>query len=222
MHLPGDGSRPWFRSLQDTGTSYKGSGPICDVDSNVYLTRGGSVLSYSETGKLRWEIEVADYTLYIGPMDSQGMIYCRSWYEDTASRFFAIGDGPPHRSRVRAKFADGAETAEYQAGHELVVLLQPYNFGDDQRVDAYLAIVAPDGSVLYFDGSGFSGSPTPWFTDVFMPNSFEMIDAAVSLGTIPHGLPAGTYTIIPAFTEPGTLNPTDELFSIRFDLVTGR
>jgi len=73
------------------------------------------------------------------------------------------------------------------------VLVQPYNFGEDEVVDGYLAVI--------------------------LPKSFEMIDAPLSLGVIPESPPEGTYTVIAGFTEPGTLTPVDELFPLTFEVV---
>ncbi|MBN1593013.1 MAG: hypothetical protein JW941_07195 [Candidatus Coatesbacteria bacterium] len=221
VHLNEEGELDWRIELQRSGQSYDGCAPICDPSGNVYLTKAGTLLSYSPSGELRWRLEVTDYRIYVGPMNSGGAIYCHSWYEDTDNRLFAIGDGPPHHSRVRAKLPERSSGNIYSPGEELTVQLQPYNFGEDEAVDGYLALLLPDGSVFYYTGSSLTAIPTAWFSEVFMPNSFEMIDAPVSLGIIPGGIPEGAYTIIPAFCEPGTQTPVDEIFPITIEVVQG-
>ena len=169
LRIGPDGTKSWHRSIgRPSGYSRYDQMCKCDSDGNVYYAFEGEVISLDPNGDERWRITFPQEYADILALDSSGAVYVRGLTDQTA--LFALSDGPPHHSRVRAKFADGAKAAEYQAGDELVILLQPYNFGDDQRVDAYLAVVAPDGSVFYFDGSGFSFPPTPWFTDVFMPN----------------------------------------------------
>jgi len=134
-------------------------------------------------------------------------------------RIFAIGDGEPHHSRVRVKLPERAAADAYSPGDEVVILLQAYNFGEDEIVDGYLAVILPNGAVSYYIDAGWSASPPPWFANIYLPNSYEMIDAPVYLGVIPQGAPEGTYTVIAGFTEPGTLNPVDELFPLTFEVV---
>jgi len=78
---------------------------------------------------------------------------------------------------------------------------------------------SPNGAVSFYTSSGWSASPSPWFANIYLPNSYEMIDAPVSLGVIPEGAPEGTYTVIAGFTTPGTLTPVDAFFPLTFQVV---
>ncbi|MCD6326782.1 hypothetical protein J7M28_04405 [bacterium] len=199
---------------RDRTTEYN---PICDTEGNVYSHTWNYVKSYAPDGALRWRIRVCDTNVRLRAIDSLGTIYVTQ----TVSRptyLYAISDGEPHHPRVRVKLPERPAGNVYSAGDELIVLLQPYNFGEDEAVDAYLAVIAPNGAVAYYTSSGWSDSPTPWFSDIFMPNSFEMIDAPHSLGLIPESAPEGAYTIIAGFCQPGTLTSVDELFPITFQI----
>lgn len=192
--------------------------PICDANGDVYISfDDGRLASYDHTGNRRWSLDLSGNEVELLGADSRGVLYA-SERVGTPPKLFAIGDGEPQHSRVRVKLPDRAARNAYSPGDELVVLLQPYNFGEDEVVDGYLAVVLPNGAISFYTASGWSASPTPWFPGVFLPNSFEMIDAPVSLGVIPEGAPEGTYTIIAGFTTPGTLTPVDELFPISFQV----
>ena len=192
--------------------------PICDIEGNVYYCLGGEIMSYSPEGEGRWRMRLSDRNICIHGMDSRGVIYASEFYA-SPPRLFAIGDGEPHHSRVRVKLPERLEGDVYSPGDELSVLLHPYNFGEDEVVDGYLAVILPNAAIFYYASSSLSASPTPWFSGVYMPNSFEMIDAPVSLGFIPESAPEGAYTIIAGFCEPGTLTPVDELFPLTFQVV---
>jgi len=219
VRLDQNGGKAWTLRLEPTGASYTGEGPICDSAGNVYLTRRGELVSYSSEGELRWALELGYHLLYLGPMDSRGCIYCSQWWSAPNRKRFLVGDMPPQHSRVLVKRPERLNGDVYSPGDEVVILLQPYNFGEDEVVDGYLAVILPNGAISYYTDAGFSASPTPWFANIYLPNSFEIIDAPVSLGVIPEGAPEGTYTIIAGFTEPGTLTPVDELFPLTFEVV---
>ena len=191
--------------------------PICDIEGNVYYCLGGEVMSYSPEGEGRWRMHLSEKNVWIHGMDSRGVIYVSEFYA-SPPRLFAIGDGEPHHSRVRVKLPERAAGDVYSAGEEVVVLVQPYNFGEDEVVDGYLAVILPTGAVSYYTDSGWSESPAPWFPNVYLPNSFEIIDAPLSLGVIPESPPEGTYTVIAGFCQPGTLTPVDELFPLTFEV----
>lgn len=214
-----DGSRSWNKILQWTESYPIASYPfcICDAEGSVYIALGGEVLSYSPDGSERWRIRLAENDVRLLAMDSRGTLYVKKREADDP-RLFALSSSPPHHSRIRVKLPQRLEGDVYSAGEELVVLLQPYNFGEDETVDAYMALIVPGGSLFFWTGDQWSASPMPLFTDIYMPNSFEMIDAPLSLGTIPEYAPEGTYTLIPGFCQPGTLTPVDELFPLTFEV----
>jgi len=131
----------------------------------------------------------------------------------------ALSDHKPHHPRARVNLPQRLGAEEYSPGEEVILLVQPYNFGEDEVVDGYLAVILPNGAISYYTPSGWSASPTPWFPNVYLPNSFEIIDAPLSLGTIPESPPEGTYTVIAGFCQPGALTPVDELFPLTFNVV---
>ena len=219
IRIGADGSLAWEKEISQPAHFITADPTcICDAEGNVYLALGAEVLSYDREGVERWCNTLAERDVRLLGMDSRGTVYVRR-RDSGRHRLFAIGDGEPEHSRVRVKLPDRAAGDVYQPGEELVVLLQPYNFGEDEVVDGYLAIILPNGAVSFYTSSGFRASPTPWFPNVYLPNSYEMIDAPLSLSVIPEGAPQGTYTVIAGFTTPGTLTPVDELFPLTFQVV---
>jgi len=215
--IEADGEIAWD-NLIDRPSSVTATHPICDSDGNLYISKWNYLESYATDGSRRWRVRVSDGNVCIHGMNSQGVIYA-SDVEGSPPYLFAIGESEPHHSRVRVKLPERPAGDVYSPGEDVVVLLQPYNFGEDEVVDGYLAVILPNWAISYYTDAGWSASPTPWFPNVYLPNSFEMIDAPLSLGTIPEFAPEGTYTIIAGFCQPGTLTPVDELFPITFQVV---
>jgi len=218
LRIASDGTVSWDKSIgRPWGYSRYDQICKCDAAGNVYYGFEGEVISLDPNGAERWRMTFPEEYADVLALDSCGTLYVRGRTDQTT--LFALSDHQPHHSRVRVKLPQRLGADGYSAGDELIVLLQPYNFGEDEVVDGYLAVILPYGAISFYTASGFRASPTPWFANVYLPNSFEMIDAPVSLGVIPEGAPEGTYTIIAGFTKPGTLSPVDELFPLTFQVV---
>ena len=98
------------------------------------------------------------------------------------------------------------------------LLIHTYNFGEDEVADLCLAILQPDGGAAFWDGTTWAEEPTAWFQRLHLPNSFEIVDKSLTLGTVPEGAPEGIYTVYLGFTTPGTLEPVSEMFPVQFEV----
>ena len=223
LRIDPDGTAAWDKSMGQPWSSISADSVCkCDAEANVYFAFEGEVISLDPSGSERWRRGLPEEYVSVMALDSSGTVYVRGDIDPTTISYqttlFALSDREPHHSRVRVKLLQRIQGDVYSLGDELTVLLQPYNFGEDEVVDGYLAVILPNGAMSFYTSSGWSASPTPWFPNVFLPNSFEIIDAPLSLGVIPEGAPEGTYTVIAGFTHPGTLTPVDELFPLTFQV----
>lgn len=224
LRIDPDGTPAWDKSMGRPWITM-GTHSVCKCDAagNVYYAFQGEVISLDPDGTERWRMTFPEDDMDVLALDSSGTVYVRGHTDRTSifdqTTLLALSDHKPHHSRVRVKMPEREAGDVYQPGEEVIVLLQPYNFGEDEVVDGYLAVILPNGAISYYTSSGFRASPTPWFPNVYLPNSYEMIDAPLFLGAIPEGAPEGTYTIIAGFTTPGTLTPVDELFPLTFQVV---
>ncbi|MBN1591965.1 MAG: hypothetical protein JW941_01805 [Candidatus Coatesbacteria bacterium] len=222
MHSERDGSS-WTRVLDEWDPQdwridqddLKVHGLICDSLGNLYMGVRGHVLSYTPDGELRWDFHLSNDDVEVAAIDSRGTLYVARRTHIT-SRLFALSDRDPERPKVRAKLVDVPSDQMYRPGYELRLSLHPYNFGWDETVDCYIAVQLPDDTWLFRAGGGWTDAPTPWLESLLLPNSFEMMDFAVDLGTIPQGTPDGLYTIFVGFSRPGTLEPVSELYPVEF------
>lgn len=105
---------------------------------------------------------------------------------------------------------------EYVAGDAHVARISATNTGGDIDVDLYIAIMLPDGSLLFWPGfvsevsSGFSMTP--------MPEGFSTSDVVFFDMPLPHGLPGGAYTWFAMFFGQGTEDAVSNLASVSWTL----
>ena len=223
-HIDLDGSS-WTRVLDEwdpedwriEDDDLKVHGLICDSLGNLYLGVSGRVVSYSPDGELRWDMNLSEDDVEVRAIDSRGTLYVteRTYSQ---SRLFALSDREPERPKVRAKLRDNDSGVSYRPGDEVRFYLHPYNFGESETVDFCMAVLLPNGTLAFWGGSAWTETSTAWFENLLLPNSFEMIDLPLSLGTVPEGSSEGIYTMFVGFTRPGTFETVSELFPVEFEV----
>ncbi|MBN2209258.1 MAG: hypothetical protein JW759_08180 [Candidatus Coatesbacteria bacterium] len=101
--------------------------------------------------------------------------------------------------------------SEYVAGDIQVARISATNSGGDINVDLYIAIMLPDGSLLFWPD--LSSLMHPGFSMTPMPRGFSMSDVVFFSMTLPDSLPAGSYTWFGIFFAQGTQDAVSNLAS---------
>lgn len=141
-----------------------------------------------------------------GPDDGQGTPPETA----TASKAVVITSGPAVDIVANA--------TNYSTGQRQDLYVYVSNPGTQVVVDAYVAVMLPDGSLLFVSydslgtptfhpGTGDPATWTPLVTNLTLPSGFNLEQCRLLQYTFTGGEPAGTYTWFVGLTSPGTKNP---------------
>ena len=95
-----------------------------------------------------------------------------------------------------------ANGSSFSTGDDLLVSVSVRNLGDDIELDLYIALMLPDGTILYLPS--FVPDLTPYYPFRPLLSGTEYHDVPILETTIPPGLMPGNYCFFAAFFEPDT------------------
>ncbi|HUT03231.1 MAG TPA: right-handed parallel beta-helix repeat-containing protein [bacterium] len=93
--------------------------------------------------------------------------------------------------------------SEFAPGETLVGFIEAQNPGPDVAVDAYVAFVLPNGTIISLTSSGLAIGTYPWVSNVVLPSGFDFGPTEVLRTTVPQS--PGDYLFAAALTNPGQL-----------------
>ncbi|MBN2209234.1 MAG: hypothetical protein JW759_08055 [Candidatus Coatesbacteria bacterium] len=135
------------------------------------------------------------------------------WAEDRVLCAFAGNSLLAHDKTVRTPIEISLSTdqSQYGAGDTQIARISATNSGGDIDVDLYIAIMLPDGSLLFWPD--FGSLMHPGFSMTPMPRGFSMTDVVFFNMALPSGLPGGGYTWFGIFYGQATQNAVSNLAS---------
>ena len=92
-------------------------------------------------------------------------------------------------------------SSEFAPGDALVGRIEAHNPGADVAVDAYVAFVLPDGTIVSLTSGGLAVGTHPWVSNVVLPSGFNFGPYEVLRTTVPRS--PGDYLFAAALTNPG-------------------
>jgi photosystem II stability/assembly factor-like uncharacterized protein len=100
---------------------------------------------------------------------------------------------------------------QYSGGDTEIARISATNSGGDIDVDLYIAIMLPDGSLLFWPD--FGSVMHPGFSMTPMPRGFSMSRVVFFNMALPDSLPGGNYTWVGVFYGQGAMNALSNLAS---------
>jgi len=93
--------------------------------------------------------------------------------------------------------------SEFSPGDLLIGSIEAHNPGADVTVDAYIAFVLPNGTIVTLTSGGLAVGTHPWVSNVVLPSGFDFGPYEVLRTTVPRS--PGGYLFAAALTVPGRL-----------------
>jgi len=109
--------------------------------------------------------------------------------------------------------------SNYRVGDTLRLALDLSNPGDGMLADLAVAVMMPDGTLIYLPSLWIVYSP---FYSGWIPGQFSLSDYTLLEAPVDAGLPSGMYCAYAALLEQGTMNYLSNLATCQFRVTTSR
>ncbi len=108
-----------------------------------------------------------------------------------------------HYAPVRLTVQSYLNRSQFAPGDVIECSIAAQNAASEISVDAYLAFLLPDGTVLYLAEDGLDTAVRPWVEGIVLPVDFGFGSAVVYELTVPSDASTGSYCFAAALTASG-------------------